>query len=170
MGDVKNAEEINKMILGTQDKETQAVLMVLQKLTLAVEHLVARLDENDERFRAHVEKFEEHAVEEMQLINRGIGGWRIIAIAGPIMIGAIGSLGFYSLSLHVGELTREMVLNQTQQVEIQALRVDQSADRATMNAHIRVFENIEELQARTKKPPVTVDNAVHPRTENKVTR
>ena len=160
-------EEIRRMILRSGSDETRALLLVLQQLAdstmksqAALERINDTVEKHQSRFDEHVETFEQHAIDEMALINKGIGGWRMVAVIGPLFLSTVGGLGIYNLSLHVQEINRTMQLVDRQSMDLSAIKAEDVALRALVeqntqdiNRHIlglleRVDKQIEE---NTKK-------------------
>ena len=121
---LSTVDEILLMIRETKNDETRGVLLVLQQLAGAAESLVTRIDRQETAFEKHLNEYDEQNRTMAALINKGVGSWRVIAIAGPALMSIMGALGFYILSLHLQALTKEVSVNETQQVEINALRRD----------------------------------------------
>lgn len=142
---------IREMIMRATSDEQRATLLVqqqlaesLQKTNAALIEMARNLADLQVKFQLHLDRFEQHAEDEMRLINKSLGGWKATAIFGPILLSVVGGLGMYSVNLHLQSLAREMSVNETQSVAIAALQADfkalqVSVDRNTQLLHDHMF-------------------------------
>lgn len=142
------AEDIKALIMRSTSEDVRAMLLILQQLSESTirshnawADLATAFKEHQGRFESHLQTFETHAEKEMQLINRGIGGWRAIAIIGPLVLSTIGALGLYNLNVHIQALGREMAVNEAQGRDIADLKSRVDALSVTVDRNTGIINS-----------------------------
>lgn len=139
-------EAIREMIMRATSDEQRATLLVqqqlaesLQKTNAALVDMARNLADLQVKFQLHLDRFEQHAHDEMRLINKSLGGWKATAVFGPILLSIVGGLGMYSVNLHLQSLAKEMTVNETQSVAISTLQADLKALQVSIDHHTQLL-------------------------------
>lgn len=143
----KTTDEIRQMIRENPDASTRSFLLALQSVseglvdaTKALRLLHADFVTHKEVFSEHVDRFDKHAVGEMKIINEGLGMWRIVAVAGPTIVSLVGAVGFYIMSLHLNQLTREVAVNESQSAELSKIRSELESMNTTVKRNTSIID------------------------------
>ncbi len=98
------SEEINAMIRAEQDPRWRALLLILQTMNQSLEEdsgltrqVSAKFSALDKNFNAHVDRFD-------TTVNRSIGGWKLLAWAGPVIMLIVTGLAGYIFNGYLAQL------------------------------------------------------------------